>query len=100
MNAEKDQNEALNKTDVSKSVFSTLLKKMEKTHSSYILAKGSVEEFFSKYVDFDFSIDDMPGDGFLLLDYENSRVATIEKCFEIITKNGILTQDDMKTISI
>ena len=58
-----------------------------------------MELFFSDHVDFDFSIRDIGGDGFVLLDAENSRVADIKTCFTIIQNKGILTQDDLAEIS-
>lgn len=73
---------------------------MGKKYNTYIGSKGEVEKFLSCYIHFDFSVDFMPGDGFLLLDYENSRVAPVEKCFEIILEKGVLEQSDMLEISI
>lgn len=84
---------------VSKSAFSKLLKKLEFGFSKYETALGAMENLFSEYVEFDFSIRDIGGDGFVLLDSENAKVANIKTCLEIINKKGKLTQEDLATIS-
>ena len=84
---------------VSKSAFSKLLKKLEIGFSKYETALGAMEKLFSEYVEFDFSIRDIGGDGFVLLDSENAKVANIKTCLEIINKKGKLTQEDLATIS-
>ncbi|WP_163398172.1 hypothetical protein [Flavobacterium fluviatile] len=84
---------------VSKSVFVKLNKQMEKQFKNYNSAKGTLEAFLSDYIDFDFCVQDMAGDGFTILDYDNSKVASVESCFEIIFKNGKLTKDDLATVS-
>ena len=94
-----NQAQVLNKTDVSKSAFSKLLKKLEFGSSKYETALGAMESLFSEYVEFDFSIRDIVGDGFVLLDSENAKVADIKTCFEIIKKKGKLTQEDLAIIS-
>lgn len=92
-------NTQLPQTIVSKSVFVKLNKQIEKQFLSYNSAKGNLEAFLSNYIDFDFCVQDMAGDGFTILDYDNSKVASVEDCFEIILKNGKLTKDDLATVS-
>ena len=75
---------------VSKSVFLKLNKQMEKQFSSYNIAKGSLEAYLSDYIEFDFCVQDMPGDGFTVLEYDNSKVASVEDCFAIILKKCLL----------
>lgn len=88
------------KGGVSGSVFKKMLRDTEKFYSKYYSKKGGLEALLFDYVEFDFSIDFMPGDGFLLLDSDSSRVAPVEKCFEIIKKKGSITKEDMRYVSI
>jgi len=92
-------NPHLHKTDVSKSVFNKLYKALDKNFSLYDSARGNIEAFLSDYVDFDFCVQNMAGDGFAILDYDNSKVAGLDHCFEIILKKGKLTKEDLATIS-
>lgn len=94
------ENEALSIARVSRSVFNRLLKKLDKKYGEYTSVKGELETFFEGKVDFNYSIDYMPGDGFLLLHPDTASVCEVEKCFEIILKNGILTSEDVLSISI
>lgn len=100
MKNDKNENKALSQTSVSRSVFKKLMKNTEKHYYNYLNEKGKLEAFFYEKVNFDFSIDYMPGDGFLLLHVGTASVCEVEKCFEIILKNGILTHDDVLSISI
>lgn len=95
-----NENKALSQTSVSRSVFNRLLKKLDKKYSEYTSAKGELENFFEGKVGFNYSIDYMPGDGFLLLHPDTASVCEVEKCFEIILKNGVLTSEDVLSISI
>lgn len=61
------------KTRVSKSAFDKLNLNMNKNWSKYLSAKGSLEAYLSDFIDFDFSINDMPGDGFVVLDYQRAK---------------------------
>lgn len=78
--------------------FKSKLNKVNKSYGEYIKAKGNLERLLSQYIDFDFSIEDMPGDGFVVLDAENASVAKVEDCFNHIVNNGTLTQDDLQEI--
>jgi len=92
-------NPHFHKNDVSKSVFNKLYKALDKNFSLYDLARGNVEAFLSDYVDFDFCVQNMAGDGFVILDYDNSKVAGLDHCFEIILKKGKLTKEDLAKVS-
>ena len=83
-----------------KAEFNKLLKTLNKNHSKYEGSKGAIEAFLINHIDFDFSIENLAGDGFCILDYDNSRLAPLEDCFGIIKKEGKLTQDNIKSISI
>lgn len=80
------ENPHLLKTDVSKSVFNKLSKELDKNFSLYDSARKKVEAFLSDYIDFDFCVQNMAGDGFAILDYDNNKVAGLEHCFKIIFK--------------
>lgn len=95
----KENNIKLPNSIVSKLIFTKLNKEMHKQFSAYQSAKGSLEAFLSDYIDFDFCVQDMAGDGFTILDYDNNKIASVESCFKIILKNGKLTQEDLATIS-
>jgi len=93
------QNPPLQQTAVSKSVFKKLSKDLYKKFSIYDSARVSIEAFFSDYIEFDFCVQEMAGDGFAILDYDNSKVAGLDDCFGIILKKGKLTKADLATIS-
>jgi hypothetical protein len=78
----------------------SLVDKMNRAHSNYLSKLGAVESMLSDKIDFDFSIDYIPGDGFVVLDYDASNVASLSTCIEIIKKKGILTKDDHKQICV
>jgi hypothetical protein len=86
-------------TDVSKSAFDKLNLNMNKNWAKYISSKGSLEAYLSDFIDFDFSINDMPGDGFVVLDYQNDKVASVESCFKIILEKGKINQEDFAILS-
>lgn len=92
-------NEPLQQPLVSKSVFTKLSKELDKNFSLFDSARGNIEVFLSDYIDFDFCIQNMAGDGFTILDYDNSKVAGLDHCFEIILKKGKLTKEDLATVS-
>jgi hypothetical protein len=89
----------LHKTDVSKSVFNRLYKSLNKNFSLYDSARGNIQDFLSDYVDFDFCVQNMAGDGFAILDYDSSKVAGLDHCFNIILKKGKLTKEDLARVS-
>lgn len=93
------QNTHLRQTNVSKSVFTKLSKELNKNFSLFDSARGNIEAFLSDYIDFDFCVQNMAGDGFAILDYDNSKVAGLDHCFEIILKKGKLTKEDLATVS-
>ena len=97
--SKKSQTKQSCKTLVSKSAFDKLNLNMNKNWSKYLSAKGSLEAYLSDFIDFDFSINDMPGDGFVVLDYQNDKVASVESCFKIILEKGKINQDDFATLS-
>jgi hypothetical protein len=85
--------------EASKSVFNRLHKALDKKFSIYDSARGNIVAFLSDYVDFDFCVQNMAGDGFVILDYDNIKVAGLDHCFEIILKKGKLTKENLATIS-
>jgi hypothetical protein len=93
------QNSQSCKTHVSKSAFDKLNSNMNNNWSKYLSAKGSLEAYLSDFIDFDFSINDMPGDGFVVLDYQNDKVASVESCFKIILEKGKINQEYFATLS-
>lgn len=97
--SKKSQTKQSCKTGVSKSAFYKLNLNMNKKWSKYLSSKGNLEAYLSDFIDFDFSINDMPGDGFVVLDYQNDKVASVESCFKIILEKGKINQDDFATIS-
>jgi hypothetical protein len=77
------------------------IKKLHKLYGDYLTQIGVIESKLSDKIDFEFSLDYMPGDGFLILDVESdTKVAPLEDCLKIIKKKGILTSKDLATISI
>jgi len=87
------------KTRVSKSDFDKLNLNMNENWSKYLSAKGSLEAYLSDFIDFDFSINDITGDGFVVLDYQNDKVVSVESCFKMILEKGIINQKDFATLS-
>ena len=87
------------KIRVSKLAFDKLNLNMNINWSKYIYAKGSLEAYLSDSIDFDFSINDMPGDGFVVLDSQNDKVASVESCFKIILEKGKINQEDFAALS-
>lgn len=63
-------------------------------HSKYMGAKGNLENELEDKILFDFSIVYMEGGGFMVLNYETSSVAEIDKCITHIEENGTLGEDD------
>lgn len=84
---------------VSKSDFDKLYLNINKSWSKYLSTKGSLEAYLSDFIDFDFSINEIPGDGFVVLDYQNDKVASVESCFKIILEKGKINQKDFATLS-
>ena len=93
------ENKTLNQSRVNKSSFDKLYLNMNKNWSKYLSTKGSLEAYLSDFIDFDFSINDMPGDGFVVLDSQNNKVASVEICFKKNKKKGKINQEDLATLS-
>lgn len=62
-------------------------------------AKGSLEQEISDKVQFDFSIDYNPSDGWIMIAFD-SHSASLEPLLTIIKEKGVLTDDDYFTYSI
>lgn len=74
--------------------------KLIKTEGKYHTEKEHLEQLVSEYIDFSFSIDWMPGDGFIILNNDTNTVAPLDTCILTIDKFGTLTEDQHDLIGI
>jgi len=76
------------------------VKHLEKAHKVYESEVGSLEKAISEKVEFDFGVDYMPGDGFVLLNVETTNLAPLSSCIREIESSGSLTEDSHKSMCI
>lgn len=75
-------------------------RKMFDAHYKAVSEVGALEGMIADSVDFDFSISHQPADGFVLLRYETSDVATLDDCLDIIKRGDKLTPELHNKLSI
>jgi len=71
-----------------------------KAAGKYACAIGTMEAVLADKIEFEFSIDDIPGDGFCILNIESARVAPLIYCMDIIKEKKVLTVDSHGDICI
>ena len=64
------------------------------------LSFGAMEVALSSFITFDFNIENMPGDGLCILNYNESRLSPLDQCIDYIIKHGSLSADDHSAYSI
>lgn len=69
-------------------------------HKDYVTATGVVEAKLTSHIEFEFGVENLPGDGFCILHVEHSIVAPLDACVKIIQDNGHLTAEDHARVSI
>jgi hypothetical protein len=69
-----------------------LIDKLNKTHTAYWSAIDNLESYLSDKIDFEFSIFEQPGDGFVI--QYDSHNAPLDSCLRIIKCKGKLSLDD------
>ena len=87
----KPQNPALRKTAVMRG-FS--LKKLVKAKQTYEKEIDNVYEKLKPFVEFDFFVMNQQGDGFVIVDKENSHNARLSRCILVIERDGVLNYDN------
>ena len=73
--------------------YKVYLNKLNKGLKSFNLAKGYVESSIYNKVDFNFSIDHNPADGWIMID-DFSNNASLEPLLNIIKDKGFLSEED------
>jgi hypothetical protein len=76
------------------------LSKLIKSKDKFISCVGDMEAKLSSVIDFDFSIQNLAGDGLVILNNDDANVARLSSCLDFIEKNGRLTVEYHKKISI
>ena len=75
-------------------------KELIKSHNKYISAIGSLQREIVDKVEFDFSISYQDSDGFVIVHYDENRNGILERCLDIIKKEGKLTYESYLTTCI
>lgn len=75
------------------------MNKLDKGLNAFNKAKGSVEAEIVDKVEFDFSIDFNPADGWIMIAFDDHN-AILEPLLRVIKQKGILTEDDFMRYSI
>ena len=77
-----------------------LYDKMHKSYGKFLTDQGNLECALTEVIDFDFCIQYQGGDGFCILDYNESSVAPIEHAVEYLKEGKKYTQDEHRGFCI
>lgn len=76
------------------------VEKLEAARSKYNGVIGTLEAKIRYRVEFDFSIDYQPSDGFVLLHVEGANVAPLDLCLKVINEMKKLNETDFLKLTI
>lgn len=76
------------------------MKGLDSAKSKYLAAIGLMERQLKDKIKFDFNIEDVPGDGFCILNPITATLSPLCMCISEIKKNQILTEESHKALAI